>query len=88
MCTNIFSNLTSSSAELHPIPVNLDEVWHTIGVNLIGPLPETEKGNKCIMTVSCLFSKWPEATALLDKKAACRSGIRVSFFVLHKTWLL
>ena len=30
------------SAELHPIPVK-DEVWHTIGVDLIGPLPETQK---------------------------------------------
>eukprot|EP00731_Ephydatia_muelleri_P003894 Em0002g70a len=56
------------SAELHPIPVK-DEVWHTIGVDLIGPLPETQKGNKYIMTVSCLFSKWPEATALPDKTA-------------------
>ncbi|KAL5509510.1 hypothetical protein EMCRGX_G004899 [Ephydatia muelleri] len=56
------------SAELHPIPVK-DEVWHTIGVDLIGPLPETQKGNKYIMTVSCLFSKWPEATALPDKIA-------------------
>ncbi|KAL5487243.1 hypothetical protein EMCRGX_G019822 [Ephydatia muelleri] len=46
-----------------------DEVWHTIGVDLIGPLPETQKGNKYIMTVSCLFSKWPEATALPDKTA-------------------
>ncbi|KAL5471089.1 hypothetical protein EMCRGX_G029165 [Ephydatia muelleri] len=56
------------SAELHPIPVK-DEVWHTIGVDLIGPLPITQKGNKYIMTVSCLFSKWPEATALPDKTA-------------------
>ena len=54
--------------ELHPIPVK-DEVWHTICVDYIGPLPETQKGNKYIMTVSCLFSKWPEATALPYKTA-------------------
>ena len=48
----------------------------TIGVDLIGPLPE---GNKYIMTVSCLFSKWPEATALPDKTATGVSG-SVSFF--------
>ena len=55
---------------MHPIP-DKDEVWHTIGVDLIGPLPITQKGNKYmyIMTVSCLFSKWPEATALPDKTA-------------------
>ena len=56
-----------TSAELHPIPVK-GEVWHTIGVDLIGPLPETPQKNK-YMIVSCLFSKWPEATALPDKTA-------------------
>lgn len=64
----ICSKFDKFSAELHPIPVK-DEVWHTIGVDLIGPLPVTQKGNKYIMTVSCLFSKWPEATALPDKTA-------------------
>ena len=39
-------------------------MWDTIGIDLIGPLPETSRGSKYIMTVSCLFSKWPEATAL------------------------
>ena len=39
-CTNIFSKFDKFSAELHPIAVK-DEVWHTIGVDLIGPLPES-----------------------------------------------
>ena len=30
-------------------------MWHTVGVDLIGPLPETSNGNKYIMTVCCLF---------------------------------
>ena len=64
------------TAELHPIPVR-DEVWHTIGVDLIGPLPETPRGNKYIMTVSYFFSKWPEATALEDKSAI---GVFVQMF--------
>ena len=51
-------------------------MWHTIGVDWIGPLPETQKGNKYIMTVSCLLSKWPEATALTDKTA---TGVAVFF---------
>ena len=56
------------TAELHPIPVR-DKVWDTIGVDLIGPLPETSRGNKYILTVSDYFSKWPEATPLSDKSA-------------------
>ena len=55
-----FRKFNKFTAELHPVPVH-DEVWHTIGVDLIGPLPETARGNKYIMTVSCYFSKWPEA---------------------------
>ena len=47
-----------------------DNVWHTVGVDLIGSLPVTAKGNRYIMTVSCLFSKWPEATVLPDKTAS------------------
>ena len=66
-CTNIYSKLDKFSVELHPIPVK-DEVWHTIGVDLIRPLPETQKGNKYILTVSCLFSKWPLTTALPVKQ--------------------
>ena len=68
MATLLTRKFDKFTAELHPIPVK-GEVWHTIGVDLIGPLPETEQGNKYIMTVSCYFSKWPEATALKDKSA-------------------
>ena len=81
-CTNIFSKFDKFSAELHPIPVK-DEVWHTIGVDLIGPLPETQKGNKYIMTVSCLFSKWPEATALPDKTATGVAEFLLLCFTRH-----
>ena len=38
-------------------------------MDLIGPLPTTPRGNKYIMSVSCYFSKWPEATVLPDKSA-------------------
>ena len=60
-----------------------DEVWHTIGVDLIGPLPITQKGNKYIMTVSCLFSKWPEATALPGKTATGVAEFRFLCFTRH-----
>ncbi len=61
------------TAELHP----MDQVWHTIGVDLIGPLPETEKGNKYIMTVS------PEATALKDKTVAGVAEFLYQCFTRH-----
>eukprot|EP00731_Ephydatia_muelleri_P031300 Em0022g814a len=80
-CQKANGKFDKFSAELHPIPVK-DEEWHTIGVDLIGPLPETQKGNKYIMTVSCLFSKWPEATALPDKTA---TGVAEFLFLCFTT---
>ena len=70
------------TAELHPIPVR-NQVWHTIGIDLIGPLPTTPRGNKYIMTVSCFFSKWPEATALADKTAIGVAEFLFKLFTRH-----
>ncbi len=55
------------------------------GVDLIGPLPtlRTARGNRHIMTESCLFSKWPEATALPDKTAANVAEFLFQSFIRH-----
>ena len=54
-----------------------------IGVDLIGPLPETAMGNKYVMTVSFLFSKWPEATALPNKSAIGVAEFLFKCFTRH-----
>ena len=53
---------------LHSIAIE-PEVWKQVGIDLIGPLPVTTKGNKYIVTLSDYFSKWPEAQALPDTTA-------------------
>ena len=40
-----------------------------VGIDLIGPLPMTTKGNNYIITLIDNFSKWPEAQALENKSA-------------------
>lgn len=60
--------LKTSAAELHPIPVKA-QIWSQVGMDLIGPLTETPRGNKYIITLTDYFSKWAEATALPDKSA-------------------
>ena len=78
----LFRKFDKFTAELHPIPVK-DDVWHTIGVDLIGPLPETPRGNKFIMTATCLFSKWPEVAALPDKSATGIAEVLFKCFTRH-----
>ena len=40
-----------------------------LGMNMIGPLPETPRGNKYIVTLTDYFSKWAEAAPLPSKHA-------------------
>ena len=53
---------------LHPIPVK-PNIFHQFGMDLIGPLPETPRGNKYIVTLTDYFSKWAEAAPLPSKHA-------------------
>ena len=47
-------------------------MWNQVGMDLIGPLKETPRGNKYIVTLTCYFSKWAEAAPLPDK---CAIGV-------------
>jgi len=38
-------------------------------MDLIGPMPETPRGNKFIVTLTDYFTKWAEAAPLPDKTA-------------------
>ena len=64
------SNKPSMQApELHPVPVP-QKVWSQVGMDLIGPLPETERGHKYIVAMTDYFSKFPVAAPLKNKSAA------------------
>lgn len=69
-CQHTNNVLQKPRSELHPIPVS--KVWDRVGIDLVGPLPETKCGNKYIVTLSDYFSKWPEAAPL---KSKCAEGV-------------
>jgi len=54
-------------ATLHPVAVG--SIFHRWGIDLIGPLAETSKGNKYIVVATEYLSRWPEAKAIPDKSA-------------------
>ena len=48
---------------------NVGSPFERIAVDIAGPFPVTEDGNKYIMVVSDYFSKWPEAYAIRNQEA-------------------
>ena len=55
-------------ADLNPI-LEFEGPFDVVGVDILGPLPTTDDGNKYVVVFSDYLSKWPEAFALKDAKA-------------------
>ena len=67
-CQRGNNKLKKAVGGLHPIPVT-PKIFHQLGMDLIGPLPETALGNRYIITLTDYFSKWAEAAPLPSKHA-------------------
>ncbi|KAM9361117.1 gypsy retrotransposon integrase-like protein 1 [Symphorus nematophorus] len=42
-------------------PIKVDAPWDIVGIDIIGPFPETQQGNTHVTVLIDYFSKWPEA---------------------------
>ncbi|CAM4720306.1 unnamed protein product [Leuciscus chuanchicus] len=58
------------------------EAWEVLGLDLIGPLPETARNNKYVLTMTDLYTKWVIAAPLQSKTAA-----EVSANIIKKLYL-
>lgn len=45
-------------------PIKVDAPWDVVGVDILGPFPETQRGNTAVTLLVDYFSKWPEAFAV------------------------
>lgn len=52
---------------LQPIPVG--KPFEKIGIDFVGPLPRTQRGNKYIIVATDYLTKWPEARAVSEATA-------------------
>ena len=59
---------------------NVGEPMEHVTIDVLGPLPETESGNKYIFIAMDYFSKWPEAYALPNQEAVTVANVLVSQF--------
>src|SRR5437764_7270679 len=50
-------------------PIKVREPFERIGINFVGPLEKTRKGNKYILVVTDYLTKWPEAKLMKDATA-------------------
>ncbi|KAM3868478.1 gypsy retrotransposon integrase-like protein 1 [Diretmus argenteus] len=42
-------------------PIKVDAPWDIVGIDVIGPFPETQQGNTSVIIIIDYFSKWVEA---------------------------
>ena len=69
---------TNARAPLQPLPC-VSEPFEKVAFDLVGPLPRTASGNKYILTMMCLFTKYPEAIPLrrVDNQTVLEAMIEI-----------
>ena len=68
-CQRASNKPAMQAPELHPVPVP-EKVWSQVGMDLIGPLPQTDRGHCYIVAMTDYFTKFPVAAPLKHKSAA------------------
>lgn len=52
-----------------------------IALDILGPLPRTDRGNKYILVVGCYFTKWIESYALPNQEAETVASVLVEQYI-------
>uniref|UniRef100_A0A4W3IW22 Gypsy retrotransposon integrase-like protein 1 n=1 Tax=Callorhinchus milii TaxID=7868 RepID=A0A4W3IW22_CALMI len=52
-------------------PIKVTRPWEILGIDLIGPFPESSQANTYVLAVTDYFTKWVEAIPLQRKRASC-----------------
>ena len=60
---------------------NVGVTMERIALDVMGPLPETEDGNKYILVVGDYFTKWTEAYAIPNQEAVTVANVLIKEFI-------
>ena len=61
----------------------VSEPLERIALDILGPLPETERGNKFVLVLSDYFTKWTEAYAIKNQEAVTIARVLIDNFVVR-----
>ena len=67
------------------IPISVSEPFEIVGVDVVGPFPESTKGNKYLIVFTDHFTKWPEAFATPNQESLTIAKLLVEE-ILCTTW--
>ena len=60
---------------------NVGAPLERVALDILGPLPDSDRGNKCILIIGDYFSKWTEAHAIPNQEATTVARVLVEDFV-------
>lgn len=65
-------------APLQVIPI-VEEPFHKIIIDCVGPMPKTKKGNQYLLTIMCATTRYPEAIPLrsLHSKSVAKALLKI-----------
>nr|KAG5714845.1 hypothetical protein BaRGS_000333 [Batillaria attramentaria] len=81
VCQNMNACRKKPAAPLHPIPVPKKK-WSLVGMDIIGPLQVTDRGNQYIVALTDHFTKFPVAKAI-----PCKSSEEVARFMYETIFI-
>ena len=78
-CTVCAKRKTPEVTKIPLNPINEADIpFDMMGVDILGPLPETKSGNKYVVVFSDYASRWPEACPLKNKKTCTIAKVFVN----------
>ena len=73
-----------SQPKKHKVPLQIEPATYPLertAMDILGPLPETECGNKYILVIGHYFTKWKEAYPMRNMEATTVANILVQGFI-------
>ena len=70
-CDKCCSRKSPNKCPRAPLQIDLPQApFERVAIDILGPLPETRKGNKYILVIGDYFTKWKEAFPMQDMEAS------------------